>query len=69
MAIRIRRHTSVTNFWIAERLGMGHAHFVSQLIKQGKDDEAIQKQCKALEKMLPCQDFTDPGDFKFLLRR
>lgn len=33
---------------------MGIGRFLSRLIKQGKDDETIQKQCKALEKTLPC---------------
>jgi hypothetical protein len=49
-------NTSASNIWIAERLGMGHDRSVSRLIKQGKYDDAIQKQCKLLEKMLPCED-------------
>jgi hypothetical protein len=55
MAILIKRHTSVSNIWIAERLGMGHDRPVSRLIKQGKTDETTQKQCKELEKMLQCE--------------
>lgn len=30
IAIRIRRHTSMSNFWIADCLGMGHDRSVSQ---------------------------------------
>jgi putative transposase len=56
MAIIIKRHTSVSNFWIAERLGMGHDRSVSRLIKQGKADETIRNQSKELEGMLPCED-------------
>ena len=56
MAMLIKRHTSASNIWIAERLGMGHDRSVSRLIKRGKDDDTIQKQCKALEKMLRCED-------------
>lgn len=52
MAITIKRLTSVSNFWIAERLGMGHDRSVSKLIKQGKEDETLQKRCQELEKML-----------------
>jgi hypothetical protein len=56
MAITIKRNTSVSNLWIAGRLGMGHNTSVSRLIKQGKADETIQRQCKELEKMLQCED-------------
>lgn len=56
MAILIKRHTRASNIWIAVRLGMGRDRTVSRLLKQGKDDETIQKQCKNLEKMLPCED-------------
>jgi putative transposase len=56
IAILIKRHTSVSNIWIAERLGMGHDRSVSRLIKQGKTDETTQKQCRELEKMLQCED-------------
>ena len=56
IAILIKRHTSASNIWIAKRLGMGHDRSVSRLIKQGKDDKIIQKQCKAIEKMLPRED-------------
>lgn len=56
IATLIKCHTSASNLWIAERLGMGHDRSVSRLIKQGKDDETIQQQCKELEKMLPCED-------------
>ncbi len=55
-AILIKRYTSVSNIWIAERLGMGHDRSVSRLMKQGKTDETTQKQCKQLEKMLQCED-------------
>ncbi len=55
MAMLIKRHKSASNIWVAERLGMGHDRSVSRLIKQGKDDDAIQKQCKSLEKMLSCE--------------
>ncbi len=51
IAILIKRHTSVSNIGIAERLGMGHDRSVSRLMKQGKTDETTQKQCKELEKM------------------
>ena len=56
MAILIKRHTSASNIWIAERLGMGHVRSVSRLVKQGKDNETIQQRCKELERMLPCED-------------
>jgi len=56
MAILIKRHTSASNIWIAERLGMGHDRSVSRLVKQGKDNETIEQQCKELEKMLQCED-------------
>lgn len=56
IAITIKRLTSVSNLWIAERLEMGHDKSVRRLIKQGKADETIQKQCKELEKMLRCED-------------
>ena len=56
MAILIKRHTSASNIWIAERLGMGHDRSVSRLIKQGKDNETISQRCKELEKMLQCED-------------
>ena len=56
MAILIKRHTSASNIWTAERLGMGHDRSVSRLIKQGKDNETISQRCKELEKMLKCED-------------
>jgi len=56
IAIIIKRHTSVSNLWMAERLGMGHDRSVSRLIKHGKSDETIQKLCQKLRKMLPCED-------------
>jgi hypothetical protein len=56
IATTIKRHTSVSNLWIAERLGMGHDRSVSRLIKQGKSDEIIEKLCQKLRKMLPCED-------------
>ncbi len=56
IAITIKRHTSVSNLWIAERLGMGRDRTVSRLIKQGKSDEIIEKLCQKLRKMLPCED-------------
>jgi len=34
---------SVSNIWIAGRLGKGHDRSVSRLIKQGKTDETTQK--------------------------
>ena len=36
MAILIKHHTSVSNIWIAEQLGMGHIRSVSQLMKTRK---------------------------------
>ncbi len=59
MAILIKRHTSVSNIWIAGRLGMGHGQAVSRLIKQGKAGATIQKQCRELGKMLQCEDPRD----------
>lgn len=56
IASLIKRHTSASNVWIAERLGMEYDRSVSRLIKQGKEDEHIQQQCQELEKMLPCAD-------------
>jgi hypothetical protein len=52
----IKRHISASNLWIAERLGMGHDRSVSRLIKQGKEDETIQQQCKQLERFLACEN-------------
>ena len=56
MAILVKRHTSVSNKWLAQRLGMGHDRSVSRLIKQGKDHDAIQQRRQELSKMLPCED-------------
>ena len=56
MAILIKCHTSVSNIWIAGRLGMGHDRSVSRLINQGKTDVTTQMQCKELEEMLQCED-------------
>ena len=59
MAILIKRHTSASNIWIAERLGMGHDRSVSRSIKQGKDNEIISQRCKELEKCYNAR--TDPN--------
>ena len=60
MAILIKRHTSASNIWIAERIGMGHDRSVSRSIKQGKDNEIISQRCKELEKCYNAR--TDPID-------
>ncbi|MFM2298109.1 MAG: hypothetical protein RL117_1816 [Verrucomicrobiota bacterium] len=56
IAVIVKKHTHASNIWISRRLGMGHDRSVSRLVKQAKDQPAIQKLCKSLEKMLPCED-------------
>ena len=43
------------HLWIAKLLGKEHARYVSRLIKQGKDDDTIQQQCKQLGEILKMQ--------------
>ena len=56
MAMMIKQHTDVSNFWIAERLGMGRDRSVSRLVKEGKMNHESKNLCRALEKMLPRED-------------
>jgi putative transposase len=56
IAAIIKARTNASNHWISERLGMGHDRSVSRLVKQGKEQPAIQKLCREIIKMLPCED-------------
>lgn len=56
IAAIIKTRTNASNVWISQRLGMGHDRSVSRLIKQAKGQSQIQKLCKEIEKMLPCED-------------
>lgn len=56
IAILIKKHSSVSNQWITNRLSMGHERSVSRLIKQGKQNPDVAKLCKELTKMLRCED-------------
>lgn len=56
LATVAKRYTSVSNLWLAQRLGMGHDRSVSRLIRQGADNDAVTKWCRELVEMLPCED-------------
>lgn len=52
IAIVVRKHTSASNRWLAERLAMGHPAGVSRLITTWKQNGAGLKALKDLEEML-----------------
>jgi hypothetical protein len=52
LAAVLRRATSVSNGWIASRLGMGHPGSVSRLVSASRNNRALAKQQDDLEKTL-----------------
>jgi hypothetical protein len=59
IAMVVKRKTNAGNRWIVEALEMGHPQSVSRLIKQGNENRKTQKDCRKLEKMLKCEDWTE----------
>lgn len=54
VAVMARKHTSVSNSWLAERLVMGHTGSVSRLIGVFRKNKAKVKKMNEIEKMLIC---------------
>jgi hypothetical protein len=52
VAVLLRKHTSVGNRWLADRLAMGHTAGISRLLGTFQLDGSNQKALENLEKML-----------------
>lgn len=54
VAAMARKHTFVSNSWLTERLVMGHTGSVSRLIGALRQNKAMVRKMKKIEKMLIC---------------
>ncbi|MEP4077372.1 transposase [Haloferula sp.] len=48
----VRRHTGVSNAWLAERLSMGHVSSVTRALRRVRESKVLTKEAKRLERML-----------------
>ncbi len=51
-AVLLRKHTSVSNGWLVERLEMGHPNALSRLMGEFRNDENSVEELERIEKML-----------------
>jgi len=52
LAILMRKHTSVSNGWIAQKLAMGHPGSVSRSVSDDRADSKMTISIKNIERML-----------------
>jgi hypothetical protein len=58
LALILRKKTTVSNYWIASSLAMGHPGSVSRMISAGRSDRRISERFHALDKAI--NNLADP---------
>ena len=58
LALILRKKTTVSNYWIASSLAMGHPGSVSRMISAGRSDRRMSERFHALDKAI--NNLADP---------